>query len=191
MEIADLIAKEVNESCNDIKEKENVIEENNDRSKNKSSNIIGEIRKKIGKHRTIAREDFSSLVKYVENNGEEIVALMNLTRNEAQILASTLRKAKFRCIDSVIRSCIESKTRNKSCFLYQLLSKRCNLQDTRSISTYLQEIIRGNVYLWDLKVLLAVARNYPMLITQDIIKFAKEQNHPICKQIAKMAVDYD
>lgn len=162
-----------------------------------SDNIVSSFKKfrsKLFKKKkicTLSTEDYKEFIKFIEKNAEFILKLNDLSCSEIVFFSNCFRKAKFLDINYIISEAIMANNKATPFFVYNLLLKRCKLENTRLIEDYLSNMIKGKVYLADLKVLNIVAKNYPNLINHDIIEFAKKEVHPICKHIASMALNIE
>lgn len=91
--------------------------------------------------------------------------------HEYQMIEKALKASKIQNIDEVIR------------FVIMQDDKLTPKIDTSALSEYLSEMIHKEIHLCHFNVLLVVSKNYPTLITSEILDFCESNTHPVCKEI--------
>lgn len=140
------------------------------------------LRKKLKGNKNLSKQDFKTLIKVLETRALEILAIDDLTINECKIIGKALMASKLEDINKIIRFIIKRSDKRTSLFLYDLLNKRCKI-DCAPVQQYIHYLITQEMHLSHYKVLLVISKNYPFLITSEILNFCKDDNHPISKEI--------
>lgn len=132
--------------------------------------------------------EWGSLCKLVKTNKIYGVLRMDLSKKEAEVVGSALKKVSLSHVDDIIDVVAKKKDGNASILLRYILEKRKKISlDT--IQRYICESLSSETSLKHLKLLHVMFKNYPASISPAILALCRSSNHPICKEVLQSAMD--
>lgn len=142
------------------------------------------LRGRMKSRRPLSKADFQSLTKLLEKRSIEVLSTRDLTIHEYQMVGKALMASKLSNIDEIIRFVISQDSKRTPAILNCLLNKNCKI-DLSPVGEYLDQLPRRETHLCHLKILLTVSKNYPSLISSQILDFCESNGHPVCKEILR------
>ena len=171
MDITDLIVEEILKAP----ERERETEKNE---------ALAIIRSRPSPKAKLTSQEFGRLVKAVEAAPEETLGTANLGKKEQEMLCTAISKGKFARPDDLIIFLCRAETKLAPVFLASVLAKRYRITEAEGhLAEYVDRMITRDTLLCHLKILCAVSRHYPRLVSPAVLRFCGEKAHPICKQI--------
>lgn len=145
---------------------------------------VTKMREKLRTAKVLSKQDFKQLVHVLQTKSLEMLSIRDLTMNEYHLIGKGLMAAKIQDIQETIDFIIQQDDKRTASLLHCLLNKGCKF-DTGNVEEYVQKMIKEEMHLIQLKILLVVSKNYPHLISNEILDFCESKDHPICKEILK------
>lgn len=146
------------------------------------------LRRLILEKKNLSKQEYSELVRLLESQPEAVLSTANLTKKETEIIQSAVIKAKIADASGlVVHLCRQSDSKNTPVFILALLRKRSRLDSASSdaLRAYIHSVLLGReAFLCHFRLLHIVSKNYPRLLTAEMVKYCEGSAHPICKQIA-------
>lgn len=174
------------------------------------------LRTRMQNHKSLWRADFNALITLLEKDPLSVLAFKNLTAGELHLLSKALQRAKVRDANVIVKFLLseeygaagdeeevdldavepDGKARRKmpqlitpfkrvATLLLSIIGRGCALTD-EPLNSYVHDMIKKPVGFLHYKILLAVARKYPRLMSDELRAFCAESEHPICQAIMKM-----
>jgi len=142
------------------------------------------LRSKLKTKKPLSKQDFRALVKLLEIKAIEILATNELSMNECRMIGKAILASKLRNIDEIIKFVINREDNKTPLLLHNLLNKNCKI-DLQPLREYLNRMVCGEMHLCHYKVLLVVSKNYPSLMSAEILDFCEADSHPVSKELVK------
>lgn len=136
----------------------------------------------------LPRGEWASLCKLVKTNKLYNILRMDLSKKEADVLGSAMKRGTLKHINDVIEVVLRKNDNNSPILLRYIVEKKMALS-TDLIQKYLHSKLVEDVGLRHLQLLHAVHESYPHWIDARIIEFCSSKDHPICKDILSTRMD--
>lgn len=143
---------------------------------------LGILRGKMKSKRPLSKVDFRALVKLLEKKALEVLSTEDLSVHECLMIGKALMASKLCNMDEIIEFVVTLDSKRTPTILNCLLNKNCKI-DTSPVKRYLDRMICREIHLCHLKILLTVSKNYPSLISPQILDFCGSNGHLVCKEI--------
>lgn len=132
--------------------------------------------------------EWSKLCALVKTNKLYGILRMDLSKKEAEVLGSALKKVSLTHVDAIIEVVIAKGGDAAPILLKHILEKRKKV-DQNPIRLYLCDRLKEGVSLRYLQLLHVVYKYYPSCIDTSILEFCRSNDHPICKEVLKLETD--
>lgn len=132
--------------------------------------------------------EWHDLCKLVKTSKVYNILRLDLSRKEAEVLGSALKKVSLNHVDDMIDILVKKNDENTPVLLRYLLEKKKKIS-MDAVQRYFCEEINRPITLRHLKLLLVMCKNYPSSINPTILDFCRSNGHPICKEVLESAMD--
>lgn len=148
------------------------------------SNEFDTLRSQMKSKKSLSKTDFMKLVEIIRKQTIEILSTEDLTVKEYEFIGKAMMAAKLNNVDDIIKFIIKNNGNRAALLLNCVLNKKCKINPS-PLNEYLEMMVTEEMHLCHLKLLFTVSKNYPNLISNKILDYCSENQHPICKEIIK------
>ncbi|KMV65396.1 hypothetical protein M970_091270 [Encephalitozoon cuniculi EcunIII-L] len=138
--------------------------------------------------RKLPPREWHELCKLVKTNRIYNILRTDLSRKEAEVLGSALKKVSLNHVDDMIDVVVKKRDGNAPILLRYILEKKKKIS-VDAVQKYFCEELSRQISLKHLRLLHVMHKNYPSSINSTILDFCRSNGHPICKEILESAMD--